>query len=232
MKKAILIVAALVLVLSGVAAVSAYEAHTINVKAHVEDAVIVSLDEIDFGTVFPEEWFIREFKVEHSTSFCWPTQWRVTKIDYSIYAEWKPNPAGGYYPWLGDCLYIGIDVTDKRPQAAGGELVWVGKNPAPGPPGAMKVLDCPIPLCKEKTAEYNALDFVTIGLDVPVFEGFYNKITDNMANNPKPSGLMDPTVIITPDDLTNGYGDRYYPDGVTLGVDIKIQVTNIYGGTP
>jgi predicted porin len=39
MKKAILILAALMLVASGVAAVSAYEAHVVNVRSHVENAI-------------------------------------------------------------------------------------------------------------------------------------------------------------------------------------------------
>jgi hypothetical protein len=115
MKKAILIVAALVLVLSGVAAVSAYEAHLINVRAHVENAMSVTVEELDFGTVFPEEWMIKEFTVQVSESFCKEDQLRVTYIDYAVWAEWKPDPAGGYYYWLGDALYVGIDAPLKNP---------------------------------------------------------------------------------------------------------------------
>jgi hypothetical protein len=58
-----------------------------------------------------------------------------------------------------------------------------------------------------------------IAIDVPVFEGFYNPLTDP---EPKPSGLNDPTVIIAKDD------PRWNPDGVDLGVDLKFQVTNIW----
>ena len=221
MKKAILIVAALVLVLSGVAAVSAYEAHVINVRAHVENAMSVNRDKIDFGTRFPEEWVIEEFIVGTSNSFCKETQLRVTHIDYSIWVEWKPNPAGGYYPWLGDCLYIGIDAVKKWPSTVvgnPGDLVPVGPVLPPGPPGAIKVLSSTIPL--HKLAPYNLTDTITIGLDTPVFEGYYNKYTDPV---PKPSGLNAPTVIILKSDTA-----RYFPNGVDLGVDIKIQVTNIY----
>jgi hypothetical protein len=221
MKKAILIVAALVLILSGVAAVSAYEAHLINVRAHVENAMSVTRNTIDFGTVFPEEWMIEEFTVGTSNSFCNENQLRVTYIEYSIWVEWKPNPAGGYYPWLGDCLYIGIDAVNKWPSTVvnnPGDLVPVGPALPPGPPGAKWVMDAPKPL--HKLAPYNLNDKITIGLDTPVFEGYYNPYTDP---EPKPSGLDDPTVVILKTDT-----DRYFPDGVTLGVDIKIQITDIY----
>jgi hypothetical protein len=221
MRKAIFIVAALVLVLSGVAAVSAYEAHVINVRAHVENAMSVNRYNVDFGTVFPEEWVIEEFIVSTSNSFCADDQLRVTYIEYEIWVEWKPNPAGGYYPWLGDCLYIGIDAVNKWPSTVvgnPGDLVPVGPVLPPGPPGAIKVLAAPLPL--HKLAPYNLNDIITIGLDTPVFEGYYNKYTDPI---PKPSGLDAPTVIILKTDT-----DRYFPEGVTLGVDIKIQITDIY----
>jgi hypothetical protein len=63
-----------------------------------------------------------------------------------------------------------------------------------------------------------------VGLDVPVFEANYNPDTDV---NPKPSGLSTPTVVIDEDD------PRHNPDGVDLGVDLKVQVTSIFdhGGT-
>jgi hypothetical protein len=80
------------------------------------------------------------------------------------------------------------------------------------------VLAAPLPL--HKLAPYNLNDIITIGLDTPVFEGYYNKYTDPI---PKPSGLDAPTVIILKTDT-----DRYFPEGVTLGVDIKIQITDIY----
>ena len=53
---------------------------------------------------------------------------------------------------------------------------------------------------------------------MPVFREFYNQYTDV---NPKPSGLSAPTLIIEPDD------PRHVPGGVTLGADLKIQITGI-----
>ncbi|MEE8471785.1 MAG: hypothetical protein V3S82_01315, partial [Dehalococcoidia bacterium] len=90
MKGILLGLSVLVLVLSGVAAVSAYEAHLINVTAHVENAMTVDTAAIDYGTMFPEEWYTTDFHVTVSESFCEETQTRVSKIDYSIWVEWKP----------------------------------------------------------------------------------------------------------------------------------------------
>jgi hypothetical protein len=58
-----------------------------------------------------------------------------------------------------------------------------------------------------------------MGLDVPVFEGYWNALTDV---DPKPSGKDMPTVVIEKDDT-----DRHHPGGVLLGAELKIQVTKI-----
>ena len=232
MKKVLLVLVAVVLVVSGVAAVSAYEAQIINVRAHVENAMEVRAVKIDFGTVFPEEWMFVNFTLGTSDSFCAPTQNRTGNITYSIFAEWKllsdngtPNdPADDeYYPWLGDALYVGIDAQILKPKLAGGNLTCVGPPPATQP-GAVWVMDCPRPL--NKFSPYNLNDTITVGLDVPVFEGYYNELTDMLQEDgsylPKPSGLDDPTLVILKTDV-----DRYFPDGVDLGLDLKIQVTGI-----
>ena len=237
MKKVLLVLVVVVLVLSGVAAVSAYEAQIINVHAHVENAMAVRAAKIDFGTVFPEEWVTVNFTVGTSDSFCAPTQNRTYNITYSIFAEWKllsnngtPNdPADDtYYPWLGDALYVGIDAQIPKPKLAGGNLTCVGPPPATQP-GAVWVMDSPRPLQKVDAPPhgYNLNDLIWVGLDVPVFEGYYNELTDMLQEDgsylPKPSGLDDPTLVILETDV-----DRYFPDGVDLGLDLKFQVTNIW----
>ncbi len=70
MKKRILItLAAAVVVVGGVAGMSAFEAHVINVTATIENALTVPIDKIAFGTVFPEEVFEQNFSVALSDSF-------------------------------------------------------------------------------------------------------------------------------------------------------------------
>ena len=124
MKKVLLGLCALVIVLSGVAMVSAYEAHTVNVKVKVENAITCEAPSLglQFGTVFPEEWVTADFDFGVSASFCaWPQQARVFFIDYQIYVLRKVKEEGPpvvYYPWLGDALYIGINATDKWPTTA------------------------------------------------------------------------------------------------------------------
>jgi len=77
-------------------------------------------------------------------------------------------------------------------------------------------MDSSIPI-KKSGPDYNLNDTITLGLDVPVFQGYYNELTDVAT---KPSGLDAPTVILT--------GDRNVPTGITLGMDLKIQVTDIW----
>ena len=145
MKKVILISTALVMVLSGVAAVSAYEAHIINVTAKVENALTVSPDEDwDLGTIFPQEFFTKHYTVSLSTSFLaqkWVTEWeevgRVNAVEIEFWAEEKektayipevldpPAPAvpATYYAWMGEFMKLGTaledDMTDTATKGAG-----------------------------------------------------------------------------------------------------------------
>jgi hypothetical protein len=129
-----------------------------------------------------------------------------------------------YYPWLGDALYIGIDASKKwpnDPNASGGpgDLEHVVGD------GSVPILVASDNLTKDKGPDPNNplidnMDLVTVGLDVPVFEDYYNAATDV---DPKPSHLHAPTVKILKSDTA-----RYNPQGIELGAEIKIQVTNLY----
>jgi len=88
-KKLILGLAAVVVVVAGVAAMSAYEAHVINVTAHIENALYVHPDEIAFGTVFPQEYVKADLTVQMSESF--ELAERVDDIEYVI--KQKPKCA-------------------------------------------------------------------------------------------------------------------------------------------
>jgi hypothetical protein len=254
MKKVILVLAALALVVSGVAAVSAYEAHVVNVRMKVETALTVPTLKIDFGTVFPEEWLTKEFKVRHSTSFCEFEQGtrrasgtNVDAIDYQVWVQRKkvetpppvpyPDPVEtingvDYYYWLGDALYIGVfeeepvDPTLKYPEGASGHgaagvLKRVTTDTGPQPDDPILVATGTLTITK---AAYGApddvYDVVVIGLDVPVFDGYWNELTDVPL---KPSGFDKPTVVLK--------GPRNVQH-IILGADIVIQVTNVYKWVP
>jgi hypothetical protein len=81
-KKVLMGLGAVLAVAAGIVAMSAFEAHVINVTAHIENALDVHPDEIAFGTVFPQEYVERQFTVEMSQSFQGAT--RVDDIEYVI----------------------------------------------------------------------------------------------------------------------------------------------------
>jgi hypothetical protein len=100
-KKILLGAIAMVIVAGGVAAMSAYEAHVINVTAHIENAlkVMPTTGELVFGTVFPQEYHEKRVWVTTSESFCESDQRRVLNIDYKIVQKPKcVNDAGQYAP--------------------------------------------------------------------------------------------------------------------------------------
>ena len=202
MKRVLLGLGALAMVFSGVAMVSAYEAHMVNVKVHVENALDID-KELNFGPAqFPEEWLVKLFLVRMSTSFCNPDQQRMTGIKFRIWLEEQPG-----YPWLGDCLYLAWGSPVKPANALA--MTHVGYGTPPIDTGIVGTLVKP-------TTGGN----LWVGFDVPVFQGYYNSTTDV---TPKPSGKNVPTVVIQKSDTA-----RWHPDGVNLGAILKIQVTEIY----
>jgi hypothetical protein len=231
MKKVILILAAIVLVASGVAAVSAYEAHVINVKAHVENALSVNTSDVNFGTVFPQEWITVHREVELSSSAQDELEDDLIGVNFTFFAEWKKcpgqdayfydndtdtwvGPTANFCNWMGDFLYVSWDTSGD---ANAMTLVGPAQD---GPPSAQQILT-------SGRLTDNSSHKLHIGIDVPVFEGFYNPLTDP---EPKPSGRDDPTYIIP--DGSRMYTDMaehplYDPEGMDFGVDLKIQVTGI-----
>ncbi|MBZ9572905.1 hypothetical protein KJA17_01845 [Patescibacteria group bacterium] len=107
-KKILLGLVAVAVVAGGVAAMSAYEAHVINVTAHIENALTTHGDPIAFGTMFPQEYDTRQFTVRLSDSFL--TEGRVYDVMYEINQKpkcecilWDPElpelcPEGQYLP--------------------------------------------------------------------------------------------------------------------------------------
>ncbi len=94
MKKGLLLIGAVAICLATVPMFAAFEAHVINVTAHIENALAVHPTEIAFGTVFPQEYLTRQFTVAMSSSFL--AAGRVDDINYVIKQKAKPidaNPA-------------------------------------------------------------------------------------------------------------------------------------------
>ncbi|MCK4592222.1 hypothetical protein KAT63_02140 [Candidatus Parcubacteria bacterium] len=69
LKKIIASVALVATVAVSAAMFAAYEAHVINVTAHIENALTVHPEELKFGTVFPQEYLERQITIETSSSF-------------------------------------------------------------------------------------------------------------------------------------------------------------------
>ena len=101
MKKRILLSLALVAAVAvGAMGLVAYEAHIINVTAHIENALYVHPDSIAFGTVFPQEYVERQVTIEMSDSF--RSEDRVDDIEYVI--KQKPKC---------ECIYDEVDDPDE-----------------------------------------------------------------------------------------------------------------------
>jgi len=108
-KKILLSLAVAAVVVGGIAAFSAYEAHVINVTAHIENALTVNTTPIEFGTVFPQEYLERTFTVSLSDSFLGAD--RVDDVEYVIKQKPKckldPIYSGGDLP-----LYAAVNYWD------------------------------------------------------------------------------------------------------------------------
>lgn len=86
MRKSLIAVMAIALM---VPLFAAFEAHVINVKAHIENAIHVDPQHIDFGVVFPQEELSADFNVYLSESFM--EQDRVNDVYYRLSQERKPK---------------------------------------------------------------------------------------------------------------------------------------------
>ena len=86
-KKLIFGLIAVMVVVGGVAAISAYEAHIINVTAKIENALNVSTREIAFGTVFPQEKLVENIWIRLSSSFL--AEDRADDVEYEIHQKTK-----------------------------------------------------------------------------------------------------------------------------------------------
>jgi len=216
MRKILLLtIVGLVVVVAGIAAVSAFEAWVINVTARIENALYVHPESQNFGTMFPQEKAIRSFFVTTSQSFSETDQRRVLNIDYVIKQKPKPkNPADaewcynnlpqdpytpqdpGWIAYLAKCYPVLCYYLSKLPD----------NFPPPGNDGSLAAYH---PLNAVVAGKINKdidpADQWIIDLDVPCFKG-----------------------ECAQDWTHQGYEPPAEYDGMTFGCDIWVEVTNIY----
>jgi len=218
-KKIALSLVAVVAVVGGVVAMSAYEAHVINVTAHIENALRVTPNApIAFGTVFPQEYFERNLFVTTSESFCAGDQRRVLNIDYKIVQKAKCiNEAGEYAP-VDYATHLCPDGYKEMPLLC----PFLSKTPVYEDPapytdyGVPAFHDPSVVAIGTINKDHDLLDEWIIDLAVPCFEGYCSQDYDEFVHSHNPDA--------DPHDF-EALGD---PNGTDFGCDLWIEVTNIY----
>ena len=183
MKKAIFIFAALLMMVSSIAAVSAYESHIVDIKAHVENALIAE-QEYDFGINFPEESRQGTVLIGLSESFLSENQTRVSTVKYSICWEWKPigdhdaldsdNDTFFEPIWPYITVSDGESEANNKDEAPLHTWVTVANAVASGE------------LFRTSPTSGDLIDEWHLIFDVPVFDDWYNPSTDPLT----PSGIL------------------------------------------
>lgn len=177
MKKALMILAALLVIASGVMAVGAYEGHLVDVKAHVENALGVSTYEVDFGTVFPEEVVETAIQVGLSESF--QDQQRYSTVEYELW--WEPKPIEDGYVDVDDDGYFEPIYPFIELEVDGGTLEPIDETRLDD------VCEGAIAIGQDDlTTQGDLCDWIHMTLDPPVFDGWYNECTDPRT----PSGIL------------------------------------------
>ena len=114
MKKLLIGFGALATGLALLPMLAAFEAHVINVTATIENALTVQREQIEFGTVFPQEYLKEPLDIVLSSSFL--SEDRVDDVDYII----RQKPKCGITSEKGTVLVQGSTVTGH---------VFPGQNP-------------------------------------------------------------------------------------------------------
>ncbi len=148
-KKILFGTVALALVIATVPLFAAFEAHVINVTAHIENALGVSAHSLAFGTVFPQEYTTQEFTVSLSSSFMGAG--RVDDVSYKVEQKpkcWNNNPSAplyglatkvnnawacvdnGYVIMPDLCKFLSKTTTDANDTSRPSYFVPAGANPA------------------------------------------------------------------------------------------------------
>ena len=159
LKKLLTGISALGLVISLLPLIAAYEAHVINVTAQIENGLLVPIDDITFGTVFPQEELDKRFNVAMSQSFLdEPT---MDDIEYVI----RQKPKCGL-PQEGNpdpVVYLGFGVVKKNEEGTDFECKDQGYVELP--------LLCPYLSKHEITSDGTAPDGENDSEGIPAFHG-------------------------------------------------------------
>jgi len=223
MKKIIMLVAALLVIASGIMAVGAYEGHLVDVKAHVENALGVSTYEVDFGTAFPEQPIETAVAVALSNSF--REQERYSTVTYELW--WEPKPIEeGYIDPDGDKYfepiypYIALKVDSIKAK----DLTQIDED------RLEDVCDGAIPIgIDDLSTQGDLCDYIHLVFDPPVFDKWYNTCTDPR----DPSGVLsleDKDYEVVTETLgCDGKTFQAPVPHADLGNNLKIQVVAIIG---
>jgi hypothetical protein len=221
MKKVVFLFAAVLIMFSGVAAVSATEGHLVDIKAHVENAIGVETYDLDFGNVFPEEYVERTLTLGLSNSFSAET--RVDRLSYFLYWELKPIGESGAEPaYLGDYYqplnpFLTVTALDQGTEPTGCGYYW-GPNSVDTIPGVGAAVKFGDGILKRGVDECDELSFL---LMAPAFggpDGWYNEITDP---NDEPGILQPEQYVIEKEEICGKLMDVPHAD---LGINLKIQL--------
>jgi hypothetical protein len=227
MKKVLFILAGLLIIASGIMSVAAYEGHAVDVRAHVENALMINDYDVDFGTVFPQEALESQVIIGLSESF--RGQERYSSVQYKVY--WEPKPISDHPGALdpdNDTYYEAIwpfielkaegDTVYADPTTDGTGMILAGAGTL-----------------------YNGddeCDMWHMILNPPVFDNWYNEATDpstpsGILTNGKP-GISDDQYVVTNEYLSCDK-DQENPIGVPktdLGNILKFQVIDILMDVP
>lgn len=220
MKKKILLgLVAVAVVAGGVAALSAYEAHVINVTAHIENALKVSpaSGELVFGTVFPQEYLEKHIWITTSESFCEADQRRVLMIDYKIVQKPKCINETGEYAPVDYATHLCPEGYKQMPVLC----PYLSKTPIDD--DDVPYDDYGVPAFHDVSAiatgtihkDYDLEDEWIIDLAVPCFEGYCSQDFDEFVRGINPAA--NPNDFILP----------YSLESSDFGCDLWIEVTGI-----
>ena len=232
-KKIVAAVAMISVVTLSASMFAAFEAHVVNVTAHIENALAVDPQEIKFGTVFPQEYLEKYFEIGLSESFMAAfnsNDQRVQFVDYKIVSK----PKCKIVKPCDDCpTYAAIDFsTHECP--AGYEIMndlcsFLSKMPADPETG-----DVGIPSYYDGTAnECSVFESVIVdNIDTSI-----GIATGKLAACGNPSDMEDIWTIDLKVPPVRNYVGQDWPescrewvveeDGLDYGCDLWVEVTGI-----